>query len=345
VNHFSYNQFHLGDNLIHLHFLRHLALKYPAHTFIHAVKEGALATLSDCIEDVKNVSLVGLEEMERNPDRRWINSWKNAGCEMGPDVPFTPGFWDTHPRRNDFSGFYLELFGILSREMGLESSFEKPSDLWFDYPKIREGRNVAKILSDVSDGRPGESTFDFLVVNSVPLSGQIRAFRRDPDHLTPLIEELAQTYRVIVTHPVNRAPDGAPILCTQDYGLSLTDIGTLSLHCPYLLMVSTGPSWTTFNVWNRQTVKLRVILLDVEQLNLGGNTVQVSTRQAARTVLVEHGLLPQEHSCPFLIPSGPLGGSEYTPALADLRQTGMSAPPQTGMSAPPGGLPQSSGTH
>ena len=56
-------------------------------------------------------------------------------------------------------------------------------------------------------------------------------------------------------------------------------------------MVSTGPSWTTFNVWNRKTVKLRLILLDVEQLNLGGNTVQASTREAARAILVEHGLL------------------------------------------------------
>ena len=44
----------------------------------------------------------------------------------------------------------------------------------------------------------------------------------------------------------------------------------------------------------------------------------------------------QGHSCPFLISSGPLGGSEYTPALADPRQTGMSAPP--------GGSPQSSAT-
>ena len=33
----TYNRFHLGDNLLHLHFLRHLALKYPEHTFIHAV--------------------------------------------------------------------------------------------------------------------------------------------------------------------------------------------------------------------------------------------------------------------------------------------------------------------
>jgi hypothetical protein len=46
--------------------------------------------------------------------------------------------------------------------------------------------------------------------------------------------------------------------------------------------------------------------------------------------------LPEGHSCPFHISSGPLGGSEYTPALA--------APRQTRMSAPPGGPPQSSAT-
>jgi hypothetical protein len=293
VNHYSYNRFHLGDNFIHLHFLRHLALSYPGHTFIHAVKEACLGQLGECIEDMKNVLLFPLAEMERHLDRGWINAWKNAGCEMGPDAPFAPGFWDTHPRRNDFSCFYLELFGILSRQMGLESPFRQPADLWFDYPKIREGRNSAKILGDVSANRPGPPAFDFLVVNSVPLSNQLRALR-DPDHLTPLIEELARAYRVIVTNPLNRPPSaspGPPIWCTQDYGLSLTDIGTLSLHCPYLLMVSTGPSWPTFNVWNRDTVKLRIILLDAEQLNLGGNTVQAGTREAARAILVEHGLL------------------------------------------------------
>jgi len=294
VNYYSYNRFHLGDNFIHLHFLRHVGLSYPEHTFTHAVKEAYLGQLGESIEDVANVLLVPLEDVDRYPDRRWLNAWKNAGCEMGRDMPFTPGFWDTHPRRNDFSYFYLELFDILSREMGLESPFREPADLWFDYPKIRDGQNSAKILGDVSADRPGPPAFDFLVVNSVPLSGQIQAFRRDPDHLTPLIEELATTYRVIVTNPVNRPPGaspGPPILCTQDYGLSLTDIGTLSLHCPYLLMVSTGPSWVTFNMWNRQTVKLRVILLDTEQLNLGGNTVQASSREAARAILVEHGLL------------------------------------------------------
>lgn len=285
MNFHSYNRFHLGDNLVHLHFLRHLALRHPEHTFVHAIKESYLNQLRESVEDVPNVTLIGLEEMERYPGCRWINAWKNAGCAMGPDVPFTPGFWDTHPRRNDFSAFYLELFGILARQMGLESPFREPADLWFDYPKIRESKNCRAILDAVG------GAFDFLVVNSAPLSGQLRAFKGDPEHLTPLIEELAARYRLIVTSPMNRTPGSPPVPCTQDYGLSLTDIGTLSLHCRYLLMVSTGPSWPTFNVWNRQTVKLRVLMVDAEQLNLGGNLVQANTRDAARAILAEHGLL------------------------------------------------------
>lgn len=294
MNFHTYNRFHLGDNLLQLHFLRHLALRYPEHSFVHAVKESYLGQLPEVIDDVENVSLIRLEEMERYADVRWINAWKNAGCEIAWDRPFSPGFWDTHPHRNDFSRFHLELFGILSRQMGLETPFYEPADLWFDYPKIRDSQNAAKILNDVNADRPGATGFDFLVVNAVPLSGQLRAFRGDPQHLVPLIDELSANYRVIVTNPIERSPDGssaARLWCTQDYGLSVTDIGTLSLHCPYLLMVSTGPSWTTFNAWNRQTVTLRVILLDVEQLNLGGNTIQASSRDSARAILVEHGLL------------------------------------------------------
>jgi hypothetical protein len=296
VNYYSYNPWHLGDSLLHLHFLRHLAIKHPSHFFIHAVEESHLWQLGEAIEDVANVRLIRLEDQGRYPGARWVNSWKNVGFgPIGRGIN-VPGFWETHPLRNDFSTFYLELFGILARAMDLESPFNEAADLWFDYPKIKFGRNSQPLLRDHCAPRQGVGPpeFDFLVVNSVPLSRQLPAFR-EAQYLTPLIDELAERYRVVVTNPLqHRAdrPSGSPAIpCTQDYQLSITDIGTLSMHCPYLLMVSTGPSWPTFNVWNRESVKLRLILLDEEQLNLGGNTVQVPCREAARSVLVNRGLL------------------------------------------------------
>jgi hypothetical protein len=63
-----------------------------------------------------------------------------------------------------------------------------------------------------------------------------------------------------------------------------------------------------------------------------GKPVTEKTRAAAlvgQTFPSAH--VPPGHSRAFLIPSGPLDGGEYAPALADPRQTKMSAPPE----APP----------
>ena len=44
MNFHFYNRWNLGDSLVHLHFLRHLAIRYPEHGFIHAVKESYLGS-------------------------------------------------------------------------------------------------------------------------------------------------------------------------------------------------------------------------------------------------------------------------------------------------------------
>jgi hypothetical protein len=74
-------------------------------------------------------------------------------------------------------------------------------------------------------------------------------------------------------------------------GLSVTEIGHLSLHCHTILMVSTGPSWPTFNIWNQDTVMHRIILLEPERVNLAPNTTHCATIDEAAEVLKGIGLL------------------------------------------------------
>ena len=97
MTHHSYNEFHLGDNLIHLHFLRKLALKYPDEFFVHAVQPCHLLQLGEAIEDVPNIRLDPLE----NKAAGSVNVWKNAGATVtggqrseggGQNERYVPGF-------------------------------------------------------------------------------------------------------------------------------------------------------------------------------------------------------------------------------------------------------------
>lgn len=66
-------------------------------------------------------------------------------------------------------------------------------------------------------------------------------------------------------------------------------IGLSSQNCRFILMVSTGPSWPTFNVWNRDTP--RIILIDHERINITPNTAHCSSVEAVRKILKERGQL------------------------------------------------------
>jgi hypothetical protein len=299
MTHWSHNEFHLGDNLIHLHFLRKLAMKYPEEQFRHAIHPCHREQLAEAIEDVPNVQLIPLEEKPLAS----VNVWKNAGATVvrqglteSRPTAYVPGFWEQHRFRNNYAWFYIDWFEHLAAQMGLENPIKTYRDLWFDYPKLHaRSEKVEEILAAAQiEGR--ESRVDFLIVNSQPCSGQFRAYD-SVEYLSPLIEELAARYSVVVTQPVLRTAAGVAgnrppaIPCTRDYRLTISEIGALSLHADHLLMVSTGPSWPTFNIWNEKTVKLRLLLLDTEVVDYMPNLVQANHREAARAALVQRALL------------------------------------------------------
>jgi hypothetical protein len=277
MTHHSYCEFHLGDNLAHLHFVRKMALRYPGEHFSHAAHECHLKQLAEVVQDVPNVTLVKHED--RHPEARDV--WKNAH-----------GFWERHVLRNDYAGFYLAWFNTLAGEMAaragrpLESPLRSAADLLFDYPAILESPGVCSWVFLREVQRP-----ELLFVNSQPCSGQFRAYD-SLTYLDPLIKDLAERYRTVVTQPTEiRLSDGSRIACTRDWDLSITGVGKLSLLVKYIVMISTGPSWPTMNVWNQETVKFRLVFLDREELGLTRNTVQVNTIEGAYARLRAAGLL------------------------------------------------------
>jgi hypothetical protein len=250
----THNAYHLGDNLVHLHFLRKVALANPGRHFVHYAQNQYNWQLRPLVEDIPNLKLDDFGYMLPSDS---INAWRGAN-----------NFWYQSTIRNDFVEFHLkEWFPHLCERMGVENPMREPKDMLFDYPAIKDRQTVTA------------GTFDVLVINAPPMSGQFEGY--DSYEIKNTVEKLQNRgFRVITTGT------GIP-----EQFFTASEVGFLSLHCHTILMVSTGPSWPTFNVWNQDSIKTRVILLDNERVNLAPNTVHCSRIEEAEEVLKGEGLL------------------------------------------------------
>lgn len=233
--HHTYNDFHLGDNLTHLHFLRGMAKKYDGHIFIHAVQECHVEQLREYVADMPRIEVVTLER--KHPEA--INSWKNAD-----------GYFEKSPLRNDYWAFHLEWFRHLALKMELQTSHDVARDLLMCCPTLFQ------------EPRFPQRSWNFFVINSRPCSGQLLAYD-SVDYLDPLLRNLVRAgYTVLCTQKTG--VEGVD--CTEDLcntRLSLVEIGIASLFCQHHIMVSTGPSWLALNQINLRDGKdgLRLMMI------------------------------------------------------------------------------------
>lgn len=253
---FSYCHFHIGDNLAHLHYLRKQAIKYPEHKFVHAVNFEYLSQLIEVVCDLSNIALI---DIAYKPHQA-VDAWKNRD-----------GFIDLHPRQKDYAQVYLDFFREYSEGIGLETPFVSRSDLLFDYPAILKKRF---------------QPFDFLVVNSVPLSLQFVGFQSsDFDLLVGAL--LANGHSVVTTAPTIYPQ----VPSAYNNRLSISAIGGLSLACKYVLGICNGPTWPTFNIWNVNSVQSRILLLDTEEVHIAPNTGHAQSMARMMEMLKQMGLL------------------------------------------------------
>ncbi len=258
----THNAYHLGDNLVHLNFLRRVALENPDRTFVHYAQWNYLKQLDEVVSDIPNLILAEFNYMLPSDS---IDSWRGR-----------EGFWYGHDDRNDFVKFHVEhWFPWLADRMKVKNPVQSAADMLFDYPAIRHGLSA-------------QFSCDVLVINSPPGSGQFTSYNEYG--LAGLASAIsANGFNVVATHEL--PPNILNVACTAKAGLSVTAIGHLSLHCHTILMVSTGPSWPTFNIWNQESVKHRIILLHPERVELAPNTFHCTSVLEAGEVLRQSGLL------------------------------------------------------
>lgn len=251
-----------GDNIAHLLLLRRLAKLHPGDRFVHYARQIYHDWLREVVEDLPNVALLAVAD-----NAPWdfeipgaVNAWKGAG-----------NHWQTHPNRNDYVEYFVEWYAAVAGRLGLESPIRTRDDFLFDYPALQTAT-------------PCSEDYDFLVVNHRPMSGQFQGFSAHEMDL--LCDELASAgHKIITTQPSGLHR------CTGEYRMTATGIGNVSIRAKHIVMVSTGPSWPTFNLWNRDSVKLRVVLIDHERVNIAPNTEHAATLERAREILVRRNLL------------------------------------------------------
>jgi hypothetical protein len=250
-----FNNWHIGDCLFQAIYFNRVAPLYPNDTFVLYCND--IPQIIESVEHMPNVSLRPLAEKTASA----INCWIGDGY-----------YWHSSPLRGDHLAFYIHWFERISAKAGLTCPIRHKDEFWFDYPALHKTT-------------PLSHHFDFLVVNAEPRSGQ---FRYSPGEMDELIAQLVKKgHSVVVTNPTT--VPGVP--CTLTHGISITGIGNVSNFCDRHIMISTGPSWPTFNVTNKNSVKLRLILLDSIKLDYGPSCQHFGYVQGARNYLATQNLI------------------------------------------------------
>lgn len=245
---YTYEVHNLGDQIVFLHLLRTLARQSPETDFVHFCGAHHHSQLHEVVRDIPNILLSDFESpLWRQQKNEAICVWKNH-----QDV------WVDSPLRWDWSNFTLWHHKVTARRMGFDSPFTCREHLLLDYPALEPEEKCPPV--------------DFLIVNSEPCSGQFTPMaQHGSGYLDELICKLAANHTVMVTNPVEgcvRTPT-----CTREAGLTISQIGALSVNCRHHIMVASGPMWPTLNTHSHHNSdgRVRIALLDNgEKLNMPG---------------------------------------------------------------------------
>ena len=209
----TYSEYHLGDQLIHLNYLRKVCEFNPNTEAIHYCKQEYIPQLLPLCENLP----ITLQDLTHNKDA--VNSW------IGTD-----GYFYRSPLKRNWVAFHLDWFSHLSNQLGVMNPMQHPDAFLFNYPALEKGKHPK---------------YDVLIINSVPMSNQLTDY--NPWFFQNMVKRyLADDHTVMTTLPTGMCQS------TLELGMSVTDIGCLSKTVKIIQAVDTGPLWTTYNKWNKE---------------------------------------------------------------------------------------------
>lgn len=138
----------------------------------------------------------------------------------------------------DIMGFVQKYFNRMGEEAGLGQPFPTREDMICDFPAIHS--------------YPIPVPFEgILVINCDPKSGQCPGY--SSSEMDSLILKLENA--------------GHSVCAVEKAGLSLVQIGALSIFAKLIIGCATGPFWPTLNRWNKDTP--RIVMLSRMILDYG----------------------------------------------------------------------------
>jgi len=212
VNFAFLSESHLGDCLLHAHFMRKVVEHNPNITFdFYLIKKHWDQTL-EYISDIPQIRCLQYDLCPQKHLRGWVGQF---------GIPSLPCQLDN---------LRLNSYKKLSHLMGIECPFRDVYDLLYDNPNInKHALNLPQ--------------FDVLLINSIPLSNQIKYNANDYENLAHSIINKQRT--VITTAKIPNIP------CTLDLELTVMGIGSLSLNCNIIAGIGTGAMQCCLNAWTK----------------------------------------------------------------------------------------------
>jgi len=109
------------------------------------------------------------------------------------------------------------------------------------------------ILTDYNDLPDKYHNIDILIINSIPLSNQIKV---DENEWTNFLINLNNKYKIVTTRKVEN------ILCTWDDKLTVKKIAAISAKAKVIIAINTGPATAIFNTFTINNCR-RIYILDI----------------------------------------------------------------------------------
>ncbi len=167
----------------------------------------------------------------------------------------------------DIQGFVQNYFNAMARTYGyLDEPFPTRDAMLCEWPSLKP----PEVESDLPFFR------GILFINADPKSGQC------PGYSSSEMDALVQ----------NAEAAGNSVCSIDGAGLTLVQIGRMSVHAKLIVGCATGPWWVTLNVWNKTTQ--RICLLDPMRLDYGPGVpiVHAKTAAEAQSIMKGMGFLP-----------------------------------------------------
>lgn len=240
---YFYNNFHYGDCLASLHFLIHLS-EVNDIVCDFMCKSEYHSQLSEFISSYPKITLSNLppENYDSTDLRthigfnRAINLWCCPSVRRiwGDDIEGYPVRCENFPDYKDIHLVLFEVWKFVCETNDLICPFKTKEETIFD--------------QEIFSKDTLEKEYDFLLINSYGLSGQMEFYPEQQDDLFEQIVNLLQENNksFILSQKIKDYE------CTVDYKLSLTGIGQLAKKCKVILGIPTSPFFIALNKWSME---------------------------------------------------------------------------------------------